>query len=92
MLNPNHIKTRLEDVKHWPNVTYSKLEILDETNSKIFIEVPKEEADLLMELKTLSKKLSNKKMDRILSLVDNYGNARYSEGYKDSTNDDYFTI
>lgn len=82
LYDPRFVNKRLKNVIHFPNKTYSKLELINKDYTKLIVEVRKEEADLLMELKLLyeNKVINDKQLDNLVRHIDNYGSSRYDDG------------
>lgn len=85
MLNPNILLNIGATASIYPGKDNAvKAEIINSDNTKSEITIRKEEADLALYLKTIRHKLASHELDRIVSLIEDYGSMKYEEGSNDS--------
>lgn len=85
MLNPNKLRNIGSTTSIYPGKNNAvKAEIINADNTVSTIQLKKEEADLALYLKTIRHKLASYELDRIVSLIVDYGQMKYEEGSNDS--------
>lgn len=82
MNHPSFIKMfKNIDVVLYPNIKATALDVVGSDNKIFEAIVPTEEADLLYFLKfSVSSKISKKEMNRLVQLIENFGQQKYEEG------------
>ena len=85
MVNPNKLKVVKENVTVYPNVPHVKCNILNNDNSVSEVTIEKNEVELALYLKQLSKKLTTTEMNKLTLLIEIYGDARSENGAFNAT-------
>jgi hypothetical protein len=70
----------LKDVTIYPNTPGYLVEVLADDNSRYEATKPKAEVDLELYIKLLKNKLTSKEIDKLKSLISDFGDLRYEEG------------
>lgn len=90
-LNIDHIKKVGERVRHYPHTKpehYRVTKLSPGTDGKFVeyeAEIHETEYELWQHLTSLKKKLSEREMTRLKTLISNYGDHRYNEGAFDES-------
>lgn len=89
MHHPNTIKALKKDTTIWPNKPAVVADVIGSDNKIYETTITKAEAEMLLFLKCHVKgKLSEREMDKLIDLIEEYGQEKYSEGYDNCDNQD----
>lgn len=88
MHNPNTIKTLKKDVTLYPNTPAVLVDVIGADNKVYEATITKAEAEMLLYLKGLRNKLSEKEMNKLIDLIEDYGQEQYSIGYDNCDSQD----
>jgi hypothetical protein len=81
MINPNRIKKIKSETRNYPNVKAYIVEMVGIDNTSYDANVEKNEMDLALYLKNrIFGKLTESEQKKLLTLIEEYGSARYEEG------------
>lgn len=79
MLSTNIIKI-LDDTTIYPSTPAYKCDMLDSDNKHYEASISVNEVNLVLYLKNLKYKLNSTEINRLISLIEEYGQEKYSEG------------
>lgn len=88
MHNPNTIKTLKQNITIWPNTAAVLVDVIGSDNKVYEATITKAEAELLLYLKDLRSKLSEREMNKLIDLIEEFGQEQYSIGYDNCDSQD----
>ena len=86
MHDPRYFKAAKENTKQYPGRDAVKCDVLLKDNSTYEVDILKEEVDLVLYLKcSIFKKLTTTQQDKLLKLIEDFGDMRSEDGSFDAT-------